>query len=199
MHLRLPNTVETPPGGWKYWVAETQTWVHSWADYDTFKGQVLKHLGANGLPAPLNIEDLIQDQICRRLEPGRCSAEGVPMVGSIPATLETFFRGTRTIGAWLLSGESVSEAEAESRANICAHCPFNDPIHGCPSCQMGKVAALVVSYIKDLKQFPQLKSCRICGCALKVKVYVPKAEIRKREPKELTAKYPDHCWMVKED
>jgi hypothetical protein len=199
MKLRLPNTSEVPPGGWKYWVHETNTWVHSWADYDTFKAQVVKHLQANNLPAALNIEDLIQDQICRRLEPGRCQSTDVPMIGGIPATLETFFRGTRTIGAWLLSGESVGEEEADRRSMICAHCPLNEGVHGCPSCQMGKIAALVVTYIKQLKQYPFLKSCRVCGCALNVKIYVPKAEIVKREPAELRVKYPDHCWMAGED
>jgi len=60
---RLKDSATTPPGGWKFYVADTRYTVFGGSE-DELNGRVTQHLRANKLPVPKNLRLVIQDQIC---------------------------------------------------------------------------------------------------------------------------------------
>ena len=104
---------------------------------------------------------------------------------------------------WLSSGgPPVEQALADKRAAICATCPKN--VEG--SWYTVAPATLIKETLearKDLKlETPsdsQLKSCAVCKCLMRLKVWVPLQYITANTKPEIMAEFPQWCWIYKRD
>ena len=97
---------------------------------------------------------------------------------------------------WLSSGgPPVEQALADKRAAICATCPKNAE----GSWYTVAPATLIKETLearKDLKlETPsdsQLKSCAVCKCLMRLKVWVPLQYITAHTKPEIMAEFPSH-------
>lgn len=104
----------------------------------------------------------------------------------------------------LKGGKLVDQNTANVRASICVACHNNKPSSevrkgGCGTCnKMGNKAIDAVrdKIVKTNKTptDPRLLACGICGCDLKISVWIPNNILL--QPKEANA-YPAFCWKKK--
>lgn len=118
-------------------------------------------------------------------------------------TIKRAAQGTAVVLDWLTSGgPPVAQALANKRAAICVACPMNvqgDWFTVAP-------AELIKSTLesrKDLKlETPSdsnLKSCNVCKCLMRLKVWVPLDFITKNTKPEIMAEFPLNCWIARRD
>ena len=200
--MELNNTVEVPPGGWRYYVADTQTWIDDQALPDLV-AKVVHHMAVNEIYTPPDIQDRIQHQICRRIEPGKCRIrvpDGVELSSRL--TLGQIVAGTQTILRWILSGaKKVDQEEADRRSDICARCDANQDTSSCSACGNDQVRTLVEKAFgsQQTKNHDKLFFCMSCGCALRASVWCPLDIQQKYMPAEINALLPDDCWKKVKD
>lgn len=104
----------------------------------------------------------------------------------------------------LSGGKLVDQNTANLRAEICAGCHNNLPTAeirkgGCSTCQkMGDLAidGVRATIIKTKKtpHNPVLLACGLCGCDLKISVWMPNQTLLKLEDANA---YPSFCWKKK--
>ena len=70
--MRLRNKRETPVGGFNYHDDISQRFFDTDSTFDSLVDKVRNYHQANGMDSPLNLGELIEDQICTRQPPGRC-------------------------------------------------------------------------------------------------------------------------------
>jgi hypothetical protein len=110
-------------------------------------------------------------------------------------------KGAAILTDWLGSGlEPVDTAYAKRRAETCAKCPKNVPIKGIETAVAKaiteqesvreKIGAKLPSETED-----KLQSCEVCGCYLKLKVWVPEKHLKEHTDVE---EFPANCWLVDE-
>lgn len=101
---------------------------------------------------------------------------------------------------YLKGGQLVDQATANTRAAICAAChndlPSSEVRRGCSTCnKMGNVVLNSVrqKIIKNnsTPHDSKLLTCAICGCCLKISVWIPNQMLLKNEDANA---YPTHCW-----
>lgn len=103
--------------------------------------------------------------------------------------------GLRILTDWLGDGAiPCSKEEAESRSAICDKCPHNLISNSFES----SIAAEILKQEQIRKQVDlttaneaRLNTCELCGCYLKLKVWVPMKYIGNSKKK-----LPHHCWQV---
>jgi hypothetical protein len=98
--------------------------------------------------------------------------------------------------------EFVDSEEAERRAQICAGCPkqvqWNEPIEGCPGCQVyvEEVESMLVKLRRD-KHLAEKRlsghSCTVAGHDLETACWLEGAALRHR--RNYTGQFPHFCWM----
>lgn len=197
--LLEPNTV--PPDGYRYFQAETKTWIRA-ADYYNLFASVQDHRKANNLPLGTFWEAEVEDQLCQTLPPGQCK-QSVPGQGRNVFTRvgwEQIVAGTRTIVSWAAKGfPKVEQSVADARGDICSRCYFNvAETGGCHAC--GQLQKLATSFVgsRRTKSDPFLRVCAVCQCSLQVKVWTPIEAIDQGTNDELLKKFPNFCWIPKE-
>ena len=178
---KFRNLRVVPPGGvYFYEVPETRAYLK----HPSRRGlatAVSDHYRTNRLPAPPNLDALIQDFMCRRLPDGFCTGGG-------PDVKIVTLRGVREATAKLLSraGFPATPGEARQRAAVCGSCKLNDRTL-CPTC-----VGLVSWGLKQVRQ-PALGFegwLGVCGVdisAVSAKVYVKSGEA--------SSGHPANCWM----
>lgn len=204
---RFPNWNNSPPGGWRYYVKETGILMR-----DTTLGEVINKVNANlesnGFP-PMDrqvLKDQIEEEICKET-PDYCTGNDVipgNPVGRRNRSINEVISGTKTIGSWvmhLLKGKgNASVEEAERRAEICSKCPENINPEGCTSCKQAAVKGLLGKVVPfKTSKDNELKSCRVCGCYLKLKVCIDQKILEKNMPAYVIKELPDHCWLKPEN
>lgn len=190
--LHVRNHTTTPPGGWWF---KTDTGIqlpppgqgipgtYAYADLEAM---VVAWYKANGRHVPPDISAQIEHQMCARLPPEFCADSSGRLLALHPwsglrQTISQIVEGTTALLSWLASGfEFVPQAEADARAAVCASCPFNGPAVGCTGCVGSAMQTLRVSLrqlvgARKTAVDGRLNSCYICGCELRVKVWVPRA------------------------
>jgi len=201
----LNNTGVTVPGGFRWFCEDSKQWVPaagSFNNYIEFIHNCKKHCIANNLPIGLNWEANIQDQLCVGLDGNWCNQNGIPLPpsGGWAFDIQGVIQGTRTLAQWLIKGKGkkVEVVEAERRALICAGCPYNQDPAGCSSCSMGALreAAIVVVGGSTTAYDSQLKSCKVCGCALKAKIHLPLEILQDSLTDAQMFALPKHCWLL---
>lgn len=206
---RLPNLTTAPPGGWRYRVPETGQ-LFSGASLSDLVSQLHAHYRANGYDTPLGgFRDLIEDYICAET-PETCDAsyvrpptqtESTGLASNLAHTFHTVMQGTATLVSWLAGGgERVSQQTADARAATCATCPENVEPQGCTGCNIGALRA-VADRVAGKRTTPSdgaLKSCRICACHLRAKVWLPLKVLTNHMPPKQQAALPGYCWIKQE-
>ena len=111
-------------------------------------------------------------------------------------------KGAEIIKNWLGSGGvTVSQEQAQSRANVCLQCPMNSDGHA--------FTEGLANAIKDHIEFKNthglrvegeksLHTCKICLCALRLKVWCPTELLERRMTREEFEQYPGNCWLDSE-
>lgn len=120
----------------------------------------------------------------------------------------SFFKSVQSFSQFVMSfiangGGLVDQNTANIRASTCASCHNNKPSGDvrkiCSSCN--KVSNAVINrfraaVIKDNKTTSdgRLLACGICGCDLKISVWIPNAVLVTKEDANA---YPSFCWKKK--
>lgn len=211
------SRTQTPPGGWIFYQPQTG-WSMPNPVSVTF-GQavtlIIKHRLANGAVSAKNSLSTNQKAVEDELENYTRLRLGIPQVPktsplrqSLPSLVveaaaggKRAAQGTGVIIDWLTSGgEPVDQETANRRAEICIQCPKN--VKG--SWYTVGPAELIretLSARSDLKlETPHdasLKSCDVCKCLMRLKVWTPLHFIQDRTPKEVMAEFPPNCWINK--
>lgn len=117
----------------------------------------------------------------------------------------TFFKTvksfTQFLWNWKLGGSQlVDQNTANLRAQICSSCHNNQAMgeigKGCGTCN--KMGSRVLDGIRDeiisgnrTTADGYLKGCAICGCDLKISVWIPNNVLLSKEDANA---YPEFCW-----
>jgi len=198
----LPNTHVSPPGEWAYRVPQTGQFFRG-SNWPQLQEQLLAHYRATGYSAPADLFEAVEDFICAN-NPDYCHSEASSLKQALSQLSHSFtnvLTGTKTLTSWVAKGRPfVSQEQAEARATVCVGCQFNTEPQGCSGCNQGVLRDAISLVIgkKGTSKDGQLSSCRICSCAIKVKVWLPLASITDHMPLERQHALPDHCWIVKE-
>lgn len=218
MNLEIRNMHVTPPNGWRYKVPETGTWIPDNSgdmvlSYENLVAKITKHYAANGMGMPVDIRQRIMAQMCPTLPPGYCydGQKRLSVTASLRQSWSQIVEGTQVLADWwATSREYVEQTEADARAKICLACPYNGPPHGCPSCggKLGTLRELILKIRGDRKTVldDKLRSCYVCGCELRAKVWLPLDLLRRHITPEQLKQFPREnafpnfagCWLVKE-
>jgi hypothetical protein len=192
-----PTTV--PPGGFKYLQKETNTILHSHS-FSEVLHKVKTHRLGNNLPMPSEWKSEVENAMCEKMPPGICRHVSNPTdypVGPMDRrlTITEAINGAKILGAWMLKGfAKVSQQEADGRSKTCAACPFNQQAEGCTTCASNSIREAVEGVLGTSKSeaHDSLHTCQICGCTLKVAVWVPQYLLDKH--KKPAAGKPAWCW-----
>ncbi len=123
------------------------------------------------------------------------------MIAELIAELRRDAEAVSLLKDWLGDDLPISKFEAEQRAIICVACPKNrhagwwdhakDAVAGVIRKQLSLKHKLKLETCLD----GSLHLCECCGCANKLKVWVPMHHVYKHTPKEVYDKFPDFCWV----
>lgn len=204
MSKQLPNKTNAPPGGWSYIVPETKVSFSGRASMTQLLGDLKAHYAASGYEAPKNLEDLVEQFLCERLE-GYCVDETgrqpISVSEQIAHSFHTVLQGTATLVSWVAGGgERVSQEQADARASVCSTCPHNQDPAGCTGCNIGALRSLVNKVVgpRKTKDDAALKACNICSCGLQAKVWLPHATIWPHMSERQRSRLPERCWLITE-
>jgi len=199
LKLKLVITQQGPPGGWYYKDPETGREFKPVA-FDDMLGMIKAQRKANNLPIPANLREQVEEQVCQHVPPEWCEGRDPKKHPVEPLTFEQALSGTAVMIDWMLHGAKIIEQkEADERSKICAHCHFNSGISGCSNCSMGRVRELVAKIVgnKVTVGDGRIQACKICGCALKAKVWIPLDILQKHMSAEQNDQFPEWCWCKK--
>lgn len=178
--LRLRNTMETPPGYWKFPRWPDRPLTNDPKDY-IIGGDLVNLIAKvsefriiNRMPLG-DVDADVNDWICRNsgapcapakpkdMQPGR-KARGGDVAAFLRAAVE-----------WIRPNEIVSQDEAEKRAEACAGCKWNVAIDDSSCLGCYGMAARVMRIIGQRKTRMDaiLKFCGRCGCSLPVVAFAP--------------------------
>lgn len=111
-----------------------------------------------------------------------------------------FANGVRIVTDWLGSGgETVHPNLAQTRADVCVRCPQHTSGWKLleSSAQAIKEQVGIKSKLQlRVKGEKSLHFCSVCGCAMKLKVWLPIGRIKPHDDE--IDKFPLHCWLRKE-
>lgn len=108
--------------------------------------------------------------------------------------------GIKTLNEWLGDGaQTVSQDHAQLRANVCLKCPKHSETAYIKEAIAGEIKRQV-----ELKNHlelrvsgeKQLHVCEACGCAMRLKIWLPLESILPDEDEK--AKLDERCWILKE-
>ena len=155
--------------------------------------------------------ELIQFQRLRgALPPEQRAADFFVQRSSLPvrvqeaaATIRTAAQGTGVLIDWLTSGGApVAQELANKRAAICVGCPKN--VEG--SWFLTTAAEVIKSTLEARKDLTlatpsdaALKSCDVCKCINRLKVWCPLSHIIEKSRPEILAAFPPNCWVANRD
>lgn len=133
---------------------------------------------------------------------GAGAAAGRGIIESMSG-LKRAAQGTAVVLDWLMSGGApVTQELADKRGAVCATCEKN--IDGAWFTEAP--ATLIKNTLearKDLKlETPYdaaLKSCDVCKCLNRLKVWCPMEHILAKTRPEIFSEFPAYCWIAKRD
>lgn len=120
---------------------------------------------------------------------------------SVFQTVQSF---AQFLNNWLLKGgKLVDQNTANARAEICAQChnckPTKEVRKSC--CGGGAAANTAIAVARKLiiqnkstTSDKKLLACALCGCDLKIKVWIPNEALYTKDDANA---WPTHCWIKK--
>ncbi len=129
-------------------------------------------------------------------------------VAAVAGSIQRAAQGSAVWIEWLRKGGiPVDQTLAEKRAATCVACSRN--VDGewyvqAPAQLLGAAIEQWKSFTKqDFKfetaQGDALKSCGVCHCMSKIKVFIPLPNILEKTKPEILAEFPAHCWIASHD
>ena len=202
----LPNTTNTPPGGWRYTVPETQYKTPGYSSWPQLRGILQSHYTAAGYSVPDGLFEKVEAQICEA-HPDYCCND--------PTLVQRFVSGAKSIShtfhtalscmATLMSnragsGERPTQILADARAAVCAACPENGDIEPCNHCNINTLNRLIEKLVGAHKTSSDasLKFCQVCHCNLRAKVWTKHEAIWNHMKDKTKARLPETCWLKTE-
>lgn len=180
--LTVQTFSETPPGGWKVHVHETNHTVSHYA-FDAFIKAYESHLLANNIPLLPNYQETLVDRMCRENPNWDCKQAGKFKAigkGNLFGPIMSFLRfALNWAKESAIDGKPAWESQevAQARANICATCPYNTRkiLFSCGGCGslFIKTMALILGKSLHVSGEDRIGACRLCQCTLKVAVHMP--------------------------
>lgn len=197
------------PGSYTFTVPETGFIAGPFNRLKELVDQVRNHYVANNIPVPDQLQDKIEDAICRRIPNGLCYSPDSIQYKVTPASLsgETILQGLTSLSEMVMSSLSgkdvfVPQEVAETRAEICSKCTLNSPSGFCMGCAVGRAITNTVAKVKGNRSTSRdssLHNCSVCGCKNEAIVHVNRNILLKGEKSETTNARPDWCWLKTED
>ena len=183
---------QVPPGGRFFYQTPDSKAQFQGPTLADVQRQVEEHYALNKMAIPGNLGALIEDFVCRHVDPGFCEgdAEGRPQAR--PVTIWHIVHATKLLfNRAFQSDFFVPRSEAERRASICARCPRN--VAGiCSGCHGMASRFASVLHSRTTSRDSSLHVCLACGCYLPAKVHVANKYLDdSRLPVE---DVPDFCW-----
>ncbi len=164
------------------------------------------HCQANDIPIGSQFREQVIERMCdwyaERHGIHICTEmRRVVAVRETPITLQQVLVGTKTIIDWkVMSGGAVVDVDtANHRAGVCLDCRQHVTGTGCEGCKGGVLRDLVAKFLggRATGKTANLLVCAVCGCALKVKVWLPLDVIHRHVPDSWNAMFPPECWAKK--
>lgn len=123
--------------------------------------------------------------------------QGYQAVARAVERVKNTAQGVRILSEWLGDGGTpVDRSVAQHRLDACLHCLHNKPTK--PDSIEKAVAEVIIEQEQtrhDMAMILQGEAnagtCEVCGCYLKLKVWVPLSYLGDRE-------MPDKCWISQE-
>jgi len=203
--LKINNPDAGIPGRYTFTVPETGYNVGPFNRLKELLEATREHYSANNIPIPENLDDIVQDLLCRKIPFDLCTSSSAQVQRAHRADLsaETILKGITSLSAMAFSaakGEQVfvDQDTATARAEICARCVFNAPSSFCAGCGIGQTITNTVAKVKGGRSTPfdnRLLNCVICGCKNEAIVHVNRNILLKGEKSETTESRPDWCWL----
>ncbi len=167
---------------------------HLSTDYETVSRELIKYNALiRGVPTEGDSPSFFQSSSNRL--PSR--------VAAVAVDIKRAAQGTAVVLDWLTSGGApVEQSLADKRASICVSCPKN--VEG--SWYTVAPAELIRSTLSarsDLKlatpSDDKLKSCDVCKCLMRLKVWTPLEFIVSKTKPEIMREFPSNCWIANRD
>ena len=191
--LLLKRFDRDPPGGWRYYHEGFEIRGAYWTQ---LVENVKRHLRVNGEAVPDDLLEAIQHQLCAMIPESFCKGVGPRRI--FP-TLKQIYSGTKLIiNALTQSSMMVDKATAETRASICAMCPFNNRLSKCRACEPAyKIVGKIFSG-QHTTYDNKLHACVVCGCMNKAQVHCTDEVLYDVTPNSMIEQYPsEYCWKRK--
>lgn len=202
--LVLVKHNEVPPEsgdimGYRYTHPETGHISHA-RDIPSWLEAINKYRSDNGFSV-VDPADCI-NQLCQLLPQGWCKYE----TGERPSWyvntrlgVMDVLRGTQALANFIVSRmKVVDKTLASQRALTCSRCYFNVDTAGCAPCVGLAEAVVNISGDNKTPSDPSLKSCAVCSCSVRAKVWMPIDTIAKSTTEEQMQRFPDFCWQKRE-
>jgi len=215
------NRHQFPAGGWKFRQPQTN-WVNpnAMVGFQASVDAIVKHRKQN--PAITTKHQLSTDPVAvgDELETFTRARLGIPkaapvffspqssrLPSRVVAVAEHIKRaasGTAVVLDWLGSGaDPVAQELAEKRAAVCVACPKNQPGAWFTQAPAEMIRSSVQawqalkgsSFAFDTSQGDNLKSCDVCKCLMKLKVFVDAKHIIAKTKPDVMAEFPPNCWV----
>ncbi len=163
--------------------------------------RINEHRAANNL-APISPEQA-ESQLCETLPPEFCQHDDPGSRSWVSTRLSwgDVASGVMAYAKLALSGfKTVSQAEANRRARVCASCYLLVPVQGCGACS--KLASLIVGDVAnkrtDHDDALNSKACAACRCPTKSLVHFPMPLLEQADAGDSKqAAFTNFCWRKK--
>lgn len=129
-------------------------------------------------------------------------------VVGVVAGIKIAAQGTAVVLDWIQAGgDPVAQELAENRATICVACPKNvegawyttAPAELLKTAIKGWQALKGSDFAFETEQGDNLKSCDVCKCLMRLKVFCPLSHILAKTKPEIMAALPGTCWIARKD
>jgi hypothetical protein len=188
----------TPPGGW-YHITEDGSKIIG-GHLSDLVSRVAKYYTVNEMLFNMDeLEDIILDQICRRIPDDWCTDDGTHTFHPTTSIIEGATRAI--IKQWTANGGQCEEdSTALARANVCLTLNEGRPCRyyrrqptcwGCTALYKIMSAALGTNRSKLLEN---AHVCGICKCGIATIAYCKDNVLAAGTSKEQLNDYPERCW-----
>lgn len=186
---------QVPPGGvYSFRTPDTDAFFSSSESLDALIRVVRAHYASVGKPEPADLPALIEDFVCRSVDPSFCEGDHEGRPQNKPLTVWHVLDFTRLLFQKLRTADGdfyVPRGEAERRAGICAKCPKN-AIGICTACTGIKAQFASLLSSRKTAYDSRLHVCTVCGCYLPAKVHINSKYLDSVERN--WGELPDNCW-----
>jgi hypothetical protein len=225
--MRLADRNKFPPGGFRYYVPQTNWSITPWVSFDTAVSEIVAHRRANPYVASQNGWSLdtatVADEldswnaaVCKQMgwnqfitsgggpspDPKTMSSRSLPQ--SVASAAGKLSAGIATIAEWRIDGVLVAQDLAETRAKTCSTCAKNGSgdLTSWFTVPAANIIKAELERRNDLKIHttldPMLGVCESCACPIRLKVHCPLEIINAKMSGDVRSALDPGCWILAE-